>query len=172
MTSLDPQRHFIPISNGIKVNHCKIACKAKRYNSTHSIKIPFQSTSSSLPLLNFNTVCSFSLCVFSSFLVNWIRHPLREIFQTLYHKELTHIWFIVFYRFIVYIYIYIYGDRGSTVVKVLCYKSEGRWFDPSWCQWLFIDIKSFRSHYGPGVDSASNRNEYQEYFLGVKTTGT
>ena len=29
------------------------------------------------------------------------------------------------------------GDRGSTVVKVLCYKSEGRWFDPSWCQWIF-----------------------------------
>jgi len=21
------------------------------------------------------------------------------------------------------------GDRGSSVVKVLCYKSEGRWFD-------------------------------------------
>jgi len=33
---------------------------------------------------------------------------------------------------------------------------------------FFIDIKSFRSHYGPGVDSASNRNEYQEHFLGVK----
>jgi len=29
------------------------------------------------------------------------------------------------------------GDRGSTVAKVLCYKSEGRWFDPSWCQWIF-----------------------------------
>jgi len=28
-------------------------------------------------------------------------------------------------------------DRGSTVVKVLCYKSEGRWFDPSWCHWNF-----------------------------------
>ena len=28
-----------------------------------------------------------------------------------------------------------FGDRGSTVVKVLCYKSEGRWFDPSCCQW-------------------------------------
>ena len=27
---------------------------------------------------------------------------------------------------------------------------------------IFIDIKSFRSYYGPGVDSASNRNEYQE----------
>jgi hypothetical protein len=23
-------------------------------------------------------------------------------------------------------------------------------------------------HYGPGVDSASNRNEYEEYFLGGK----
>ena len=33
---------------------------------------------------------------------------------------------------------------------------------------FFIDIKSFRSDYGPGDDSASNRNEYQEYFLGVK----
>jgi len=32
---------------------------------------------------------------------------------------------------------------GGTVVKVLCYKSEGRWFDPSWCHWeFFIDIKS------------------------------
>jgi len=36
---------------------------------------------------------------------------------------------------------------------------------------FFIYIKSFRSHYGPAVDSASNRNEYQEYFLGVKTAG-
>ena len=45
------------------------------------------------------------------------------------------------------------------MVKVLCYRSEGRWLDPSWC------------HYGPGVDSASNRNEYQDYFLGVKAAG-
>ena len=36
---------------------------------------------------------------------------------------------------------------------------------------FFIDIKSFRSHCGPGVDSASNRNEYQEYILGVKAAG-
>jgi len=26
-------------------------------------------------------------------------------------------------------------------------------------------IKFFQSHCGPGVDSASKRNEYQEYFL-------
>ena len=36
---------------------------------------------------------------------------------------------------------------------------------------FFVDIKSFRSHYGARVDSASNRNEYQEYFLGVKAAG-
>ena len=37
---------------------------------------------------------------------------------------------------IIYIYIHdfhrhhiVHGDRGSTVVKALCYKSEGRWFD-------------------------------------------
>ena len=28
-------------------------------------------------------------------------------------------------------------DRGGTVVKVLCYKSEGRWLDSRWCHWNF-----------------------------------
>jgi len=51
---------------------------------------------------------------------------------------------------------------------MLCYNSEGRWFEPSWCQWIFHWHKSLRSHYGPGVDSASNRNEYQQHFLGGK----
>jgi hypothetical protein len=32
---------------------------------------------------------------------------------------------------------------------------------------IFHWHKSFWSHYGPGVDTASNRNEYQLYFLGV-----
>jgi len=36
---------------------------------------------------------------------------------------------------------------------------------------FFIDIKSSRSQYGPGVESASKRNEYQEYFLGIKAAG-
>ena len=31
-----------------------------------------------------------------------------------------------------------------------------------------IYIKSFRSRYGPGVDPASNRNEYQDHNLGGK----
>jgi hypothetical protein len=29
------------------------------------------------------------------------------------------------------------GDRGSTVVKMLRYKLEDHWFDPSWCQRIF-----------------------------------
>jgi len=32
--------------------------------------------------------------------------------------------------------------------------------------WNFSLTLFFRPHYGPGFDSASNRNEYQEYFLG------
>ena len=42
---------------------------------------------------------------------------------------------------------------------------------PAGVSGYFVDIKSFRSHCGPGVDSTSNSNEYQEYFLGVKTAG-
>jgi hypothetical protein len=40
-----------------------------------------------------------------------------------------------------YYYYYCYYsltvDRGGTVVKVLCYKSEGRWFDSRWCHGIF-----------------------------------
>jgi hypothetical protein len=60
-----------------------------------------------------------------------------------------------------------HGDSGGTVVEVLRYKSEGRWFDPRRCHGIFHWYKSFWTHYGPGVDSASNRNEYQVYFLWV-----
>jgi len=35
---------------------------------------------------------------------------------------------------------------------------------------FFIDI-ILPPLYGPAVDSTSNRNEYQEYFLGVKAPG-
>ena len=42
---------------------------------------------------------------------------------------------------------------------------------PAYVSGFFIDITSFRSHYGPGVDSASNINEYQEYFLRIKAGG-
>jgi len=38
---------------------------------------------------------------------------------------------------------------------------------PAGVSGFFVDVKSFRSHNDPGVDSASNRNEYQEYLLWV-----
>jgi len=42
---------------------------------------------------------------------------------------------------------------------------------PAGVSGFFIGIKSFRSHCGPGVDSASNRNECQDLFLGVNVAG-
>jgi len=63
------------------------------------------------------------------------------------------------------------GHAVAQLVETLSYKQEGRGSDSRWCHWNFSLIQSFRSHYGPGVDSASNRNAYQKYFLGVKATG-
>jgi len=45
------------------------------------------------------------------------------------------------------------GLHGGELVEALHYKSKGRGFDSRW------------PLYDPGVDSASNGNEYQEYFL-------
>ena len=63
---------------------------------------------------------------------------------------------------------------GTEVAQWLRYCAKNRkvvgWF-PASVIGFFIDIKPFRSHYGPGVDSDSNRNEYQENFLGVKAAG-
>jgi len=42
---------------------------------------------------------------------------------------------------------------------------------PAGVSGFYVDIKSFRTHYGTEVDPASNRNEYREYFLGVKAAG-
>jgi hypothetical protein len=66
---------------------------------------------------------------------------------------------------------YHYGARGGVVLKEIRYKPGGRGFDSRWCYWNFAVTQSFRSHYGPGVDSASNRNEYHVYFLGLKAAG-
>jgi hypothetical protein len=70
------------------------------------------------------------------------------------------------------VYIYIYkGHEVSQLVEAPRYKPEGRGFNSRWCQWTLPLKWSFRSHYGPEVDSASNRYEYQRYFPGVKAAG-
>ena len=63
------------------------------------------------------------------------------------------------------------GARNGIVLKALRYNPAGHGFDSRWCHWNFSVTWSFLSHCGPGVDSASKRNEYQVYFLGVKAAG-
>jgi len=63
---------------------------------------------------------------------------------------------------------------GTAVVQKLRYCATTREVAgsiPACVGGFFVDVRSYRSHYGSGVDSASNRNEYQEYFLGVKAAG-
>jgi hypothetical protein len=58
-----------------------------------------------------------------------------------------------------------HNDYDNNLVKYNCWKEiAGEWqgYGMLCVNW------PLQSHYGPGVDSASNRNEYQEYFLGVK----
>jgi len=65
-------------------------------------------------------------------------------------------------------------ERGTAIAQWLRCCSTNRKVAgsiPVGVSGIFIDINSCRSHHGPGVDSASNRNEYQEYFLGVKAAG-
>ena len=60
------------------------------------------------------------------------------------------------------------GHAVVQLVEALRYKTEGHGFDP---RGIFRQHNPSQSHYGPGVDSASDRNEYQEYLLGIKAVG-
>ena len=59
----------------------------------------------------------------------------------------------------------------AQLVEALRYKPEGHGFDPQWGHCDFSLTESFWPHYDSGVNSAHNRNEYQEYLLGVKVAG-
>jgi hypothetical protein len=65
-------------------------------------------------------------------------------------------------------YLYIPGTAVAQCLRCCATNRRVAGSIPDGVSGFFIDIKSFRSHYGPDVDSASNTNEYQEYFLGVK----
>jgi hypothetical protein len=62
-------------------------------------------------------------------------------------------------------------SKVAQLVEALRYKPEDRGIDSRWCHWIFSLTLSFPALYGPVVDSASNRNEYQEYFMWVKAAG-
>jgi hypothetical protein len=62
------------------------------------------------------------------------------------------------------------GHAVAKLVEVLRYMPKSRGLESRRCHWN-SSLTSFRPHYGPGVDSVSNRNEYQEYFLEVTAAG-
>jgi hypothetical protein len=53
------------------------------------------------------------------------------------------------------------GHAVALLVEALCYKSEGRGIDSQWGHWNIQVTSIFQPHYGPGVDSATNRTEHQ-----------
>jgi hypothetical protein len=57
------------------------------------------------------------------------------------------------------------GPAVVQLVETLRSKPEGCGFDLRWRHWNFSLTYSCCPHCGPGVDSASNRNGYQKYFL-------
>jgi len=69
-------------------------------------------------------------------------------------------------------YIYWWGTAVAQWLRCCVTNWKVTGLIPAGVSVFFIDINSFRPHYGPGVDPACNRNEYQEYFLGVKVTGS
>ena len=51
------------------------------------------------------------------------------------------------------------------LVETMRYKPEGLGLDSRWGHRGLSFLYSFRPPYGPGVDSSSDRNEYQVYLL-------
>ena len=70
---------------------------------------------------------------------------------------------------IVPVYSYIMCNTGVGSGATRWYKPWGRGLDSRWGLWEFSLPQSFRPHNDPGVDSASNRNEYQGSSLGLTT---
>ena len=70
-------------------------------------------------------VCGVCVCVEGVFVFMWVGEEGME-YHIKRRKKYSH-----------KAKIFPFHKSGSTVVKVLCYKSESRWFDSSWCQWIF-----------------------------------
>jgi hypothetical protein len=87
---------------------------------------------------------------------SWSQDKLIIIWDLL-HKYNFHLWLL---------HAYTSQSLVAQFVEALRCKPEGRVLDSLWCH--FAVTQSFWPHYGPGVESVSNINEYQEYFLGGK----
>jgi len=99
-------------------------------------------------------------------LTNIWYHSAAEIWNIKSHE--MWLWFCMFGLSIVH---YVVGTAVAQWLRCCATNQKVAGSIPASVGGFFIDIKPFQSHYGPGVDSASNRNKYQEYFLVVKAAG-
>jgi hypothetical protein len=56
-----------------------------------------------------------------------------------------------------------HGACSNLVVKALCYNSEGHGFETQHNNDFFFNLPNPSAAIGPGVHSASNRNEYEKH---------
>ena len=96
------------------------------------------------------------LCEIKRRKAHWIRYVMRSKC-----KRTTLRSFVVYFLSSMACLVY----PVAQFVEALRYELEGRGFESRWCNWNFSLTQSFRLHHCPGVDSAPNRSEYQEYFL-------
>ena len=97
-----------------------------------------------------------------------MRHVNRSVFGDRFQTEQLSLVHLVV---TVPVLILVQFEKVAQLTEALRYKPEGRGFDSQWCHWIFslyINEKLLSAALWP---PASNRNEYQEYFLGVKAPG-
>jgi len=66
---------------------------------------------------------------------------------------------------LIFLYMFIRGTRWHSWLRNCATSWKDTGSIPGGSLWNFSLTLSFLLYYGPGVDSVSNRNEYQEYFL-------
>jgi hypothetical protein len=80
--------------------------------------------------------------------------------------------FIFFFRFWKFYNVrcafHLSGDTDRNKILLRMLQAEGSGLDSRWGHWIFQFTYSFQPHCAPGVDSASNRNEYHELSCAVK----
>ena len=99
----------------------------------------------------------------------------------LWHMSFSAVPFLIYFsrsasltisrRTCVHTHTYVGAETAYELELLLRYMPEGHRFDSRWCHWNFSLTLTSRPHYGPGVGSASKRNEHQQYFLEVRAAG-
>jgi hypothetical protein len=69
-----------------------------------------------------------------------------------------------------YVYFASQWRTAVALFEFLFYKSEGRWFDPSWCLEFFIGLSPIRTR-TLGSTQTLTRHEYQDCILRLKAAG-